>query len=353
MATHSQIIEHVHLPVNYTVYSTLWVPSSAKFAVFGAQARGTGALEVHELTRGKTARVTTVDHPHPLKCATFAASAPAERRPATGDFEGNLTVFDLETRAAVFSVAGHKGIVNAIDGVSGDAAVGAPEIVTGGRDGCVRVWDVRVREPVASLVPETAAAARDCWTVAFGDAHDADNRCVAAGYDNGDIKMFDLRTNSMLWETNVKNGVCGVEFDRRDIKRNKLVATALESSFAVYDLRTQHPTEGFAHLTEKAHSSTVWAARHLPQNRDIFMTCGGNGSLNLYKYKYPAERKLVDKETGEARGVPGTVELLASAPLSTQPIASFDWHKDKEGLCVMGSFDQAVRVAVVSRLNTA
>ena len=29
---------------------------------------------------------------------------------------------------------------------------------------------------------------------------------------------------------------------------------------------------GFTCLTEKAHKATVWCVRHLPQNRDIFMT---------------------------------------------------------------------------------
>ena len=32
---------------------------------------------------------------------------------------------------------------------------------------------------------------------------------------------------------------------------NKMVVTSLESKFNVFDLRTQHPTEGFASLTEK------------------------------------------------------------------------------------------------------
>lgn len=32
---------------------------------------------------------------------------------------------------------------------------------------------------------------------------------------------------------------------------NKLVATTLESKFHVYDMRTQHPTKGFACVTEK------------------------------------------------------------------------------------------------------
>lgn len=48
---------------------------------------------------------------------------------------------------------------------------------------------------------------RDCWTVAFGNSYNDEERCVVAGYDNGDIKLFDLKTMSLKWETNVKNGV--------------------------------------------------------------------------------------------------------------------------------------------------
>ena len=32
---------------------------------------------------------------------------------------------------------------------------------------------------------------------------------------------------------------------------NKMVATTLEAKFYVFDVRTQHPKKGFAHLTEK------------------------------------------------------------------------------------------------------
>lgn len=45
--------------------------------------------------------------------------------------------------------------------------------------------------------------------------------------------------------------VCCVEFDRKDIDMNKLVATSLEGKFHVFDLRTQHPTKGFASVCEK------------------------------------------------------------------------------------------------------
>lgn len=45
--------------------------------------------------------------------------------------------------------------------------------------------------------------------------------------------------------------VCCVEFDRKDIDMNKLVATSLEGKFHVFDMRTQHPTKGFASVSEK------------------------------------------------------------------------------------------------------
>jgi hypothetical protein len=113
---------------------------------------------------------------------------------------------------------------------------------------------------------------------------------------------------------------------------NKLVVTSLESKFRVYDMRTYHqPDNSYAYLVEQAHKSTVWLARHLPQNRDVFITTGGNGTLNLYKYDYPAQRSVVDAETNQKKGVAGTVQQLNSRKFSDQPIVSLDWHTDKQG----------------------
>jgi hypothetical protein len=73
------------------------------------------------------------------------------------------------------------------------------------------------------------------------------------------VVRYDLRTNLVRWETNVRNGVCSIEFDRKDIEMNKLVRcgrcrhspcaanvtprplqvlTTLESQFRVFDMRT-------------------------------------------------------------------------------------------------------------------
>ena len=230
---------------------------------------------------------------------------------ATVDYKGKLVIYDIEKGAEKFRVQAHSAMGNVIDGIGGKGAeYGAPELVTGGSDGCVRVWDPRQEAPVVSLEPaESELVKPDCWSVAFGNSYNQEERCIAAGYDNGDIKLFDLKTNCLRWDTNVGNGVCGLEFDRQDIAMNKLVATTLESKFHVFDLKTYHPEKGFSGLAEIAHKSTIWGVRHLPQNRDIFSTLGGNGAFNIYKYHYPTNRSLKDPD-GLQIGITGRVELL-------------------------------------------
>jgi hypothetical protein len=47
----------------------------------------------------------------------------------------------------------------------------------------------------------------ECFPFVVGNSYNSEERIVCSGYDNGDIKMFDLKTMSLRWETNVKNGV--------------------------------------------------------------------------------------------------------------------------------------------------
>eukprot|EP00218_Dolichomastix_sp_CCMP3274_P006969 CAMPEP_0170134126 /NCGR_PEP_ID=MMETSP0033_2-20121228/1716_1 /TAXON_ID=195969 /ORGANISM="Dolichomastix tenuilepis, Strain CCMP3274" /LENGTH=334 /DNA_ID=CAMNT_0010369667 /DNA_START=84 /DNA_END=1085 /DNA_ORIENTATION=+ len=327
-----QILELFNKSVNITVYDTQWIPSSARFVVLGSHARGTGAIQVYELTGQDCQLVKETEKKKEFKCGTFGASSLTERRLATGDFGGYLHMWDLEDSSRpVWEVKAHTQIVNAIDGCGGAAkGYGAPELATCGRDGAVRVWDVRQRDaPVACFEPKEGSQARDCWTVAFGNSFNDSERCILAGYDNGDVKMFDLRTGTVRLETNVRNGVCGVQFDRKEIAMNKFCVTCLESQFHVYDARTQHPKKGFASVVERVPAgATVWGSRHMPQNREVFMVQGGDGTLYLYKYQYPDQRQVKDAED-VPMGVAGSLELLNKKNVSTQPIGSFAWSPDK------------------------
>ena len=285
-----QMIEHVSQSLAFTPFDVKWIPSSARFVLYGISPRAKGVFNIYQLKRGKLELLSEWTKENGIKAGTFKASPVSVRDVATVDYKGKLIIYDIEKGVPKYEVQAHGHMGNTIDGIGGKGAdYGAPELVTGGSDGCVRVWDPRQESPVVSLEPSDSEVIKpDCWTVCFGNAYNAEERCLAAGYDNGDVKLFDLRTNCLRWDTNLKNGICGLEFDRPDINMNKLVATTLESKFHVFDLKTYHPEQGYTGLAEMAHKSTIWGIRHFPQNRDLFTTLGGNGALNLYKYHYPA-----------------------------------------------------------------
>ena len=146
-----------------------------------------------------------------IKCMTLGQSRLDNRQIAVGDYSGLIRIFDLKNMSEdpIYSVQAHESLINCIDGIGGIPGHGSPEIVSGGKDGCVRVWDPRVDHAVVSLEPDKDQNARDCWTVSFGNAYNVDERCIVAGYDNGDVKMYDLRMNVLRWEVNCSNGVTG------------------------------------------------------------------------------------------------------------------------------------------------
>lgn len=356
------MIEHIKKNLNFTPHDTKWIKFSARFICCGVSPSNKGYLTMYELSQGK--EKTILDLPainsYGLKCATTGGTGSSLQERyhiAFGDYNGGLTVCDLERcnsseSSKIFSVKAHDGIINSIDGIGGKVGYGAPEIVTGGRDGCVRLWDVRVKDPVLEIKPDEGTSySRDCWAVSFGNSFNNDERCICAGFDNGDIKLFNLRTNKIQWEKNCKNGITSIEFDRKDIEMNKLLVTTLESKFHCYDVRTQHAKDGFACLYEKAHRSTVWMGKHLPQNRDIFVTCGGNAGINIYRYQYPSKRVGKHSEDSSPIGIAGKVELLNSRVISDQPIVSFDWSPDREGLCCLSCLDQTLRVYIMTKLD--
>ncbi|CAD2217632.1 WD domain, G-beta repeat, putative [Angomonas deanei] len=295
---------------------------------------------------------------------------------AVGDFVGSLHLYDVErlvglgekntnksdsynyvitdpAEAATFSAPhAHSSIINCMDGAR---AYGPPELATGSRDGSVRVWDCRQSaKPIVSLNPPSnnnnnTTNVRDCWAVALGNSHDPDERVLSCGYDNGDVKLFDLRTNKMLHEMNVGNGVCGLEFDRKDIPMNKLYISMLEGRVRCVDVRTCHSKLGYAYVDERCSNGTVWSTRVLPQNREVFMA-GGGGELILRQYEYPPERERKDQD-GVPMGVAGKVNALNTVKVGDQPINALDWNRGKEGLLACASLDQSLRVMLVTRLN--
>jgi WD40 repeat protein len=335
----SHIVEMMSESLPFTVYDARWVPTSCRFVLVGSRPRATGALQVYKMNTQATAqsdrilKLSDVETQHAIKCATFAACDPIQRHVAIGDFGGNLEIYDLlNPNKSVFSHKVHGEVINAIDG---GGAPGPCEFVTGSRDGRVCVCDIRCKDPVvASLVPE--AEKRDCWAITMGGTSGPQDRSVVAGFDNGDVKLWDLRTSSVSWETNLRNGVVALQLSDRTGPLKRLTAGCLSGQIVTFDLSEKPADKGYAsHQQKLKDSATVWVVQHCPQRRDVVATTGASGELVIWRK---------DKKSLK-------LEKISSAQLSTQPLASFDWHPDKEGLAIMTAFDQTLRIAFVTHLK--
>ena len=155
-----QIIEHQSISLDFTPYDTKWIPGTAKFVLGGQTMRATGIMKVYKLNQEKCdveldvsiCDNTQIGEGGGVKSFSFGASPFAGQHLAIGDFNGELRLHDLEKNKVFWRVKAHKEIINSVDGIGGlDIGYGAPEILTGSRDGCVKIWDPRQNTPVVRI----------------------------------------------------------------------------------------------------------------------------------------------------------------------------------------------------------
>lgn len=85
-----QIICHIEKSVDYSLFDTKWIPCSAKFVVMGSRPRGTGIIQIYEVSSGELKLVKDIERSNPVKCGTFDASSLRDRHLAVGDFKVHL-----------------------------------------------------------------------------------------------------------------------------------------------------------------------------------------------------------------------------------------------------------------------
>lgn len=86
-----QIICHIEKSVDYSLFDAKWIPCSAKFVVMGSRPRGTGIIQIYEVSSGELKLVKDIERSNQMKCGTFKASSLRDRYLATGDFKVSLT----------------------------------------------------------------------------------------------------------------------------------------------------------------------------------------------------------------------------------------------------------------------
>ncbi|KAG0292353.1 hypothetical protein BGZ98_002623 [Dissophora globulifera] len=255
------------------------------------------------------------------------------------------------TEFPVSNFKAHEDIVSCMDGAG--SVTGRPEFVTGCNDGTVRLWDMRqdhkaavkgggggggggAPSPISDMSPRKGQAGHDVWCVAMGSGPGADDLMIVSGHDNGDVRVMDLRMGRSVFETNVKHGVCAVEFDKRQGKAGSLVATTLEGALHSFDLlngqfTTSDSTTEEVITVRSGDVSTLWQARHVPQRPEILAVTDGGGTVHMYRH-------------GDERSL---ITSLGSHQLATEGVLSLDFNEDLEGLFVGCDLDNTLRVGMV------
>ncbi|KAG0283673.1 hypothetical protein BGZ96_011935 [Linnemannia gamsii] len=384
-------------PIPFTAFQALWVPGTTRICALGSNDSGFGVIQLYNLTSNhssptspKKSSITTVkqtptrqqqprlvlqsetEKKIQFKSGTFRASPRSSTLPhlLTGDFEGRVGLWDLSrAEVPVWMFRAHEDVVNCIDGVG--SRTGRPEFVTGGRDGTVKLWDMRqdhkaagatgsgsgvLGKPLSTMASlKKQVDGHDVWCVNIGveGLGNDDEMLVVAGYDNGDLRVMDLRMGQAVFETNLQHGICSAELSPRrqgqaagSRSLSSLVATTLEGSMHVFDLvdgqfkamtSTNAGSNATATVTEETvavqsgDDSTLWQIRHVPQRPDILAVTDGGGYMHLYEH---GDEKTLTKHLG-------------SHKLAEQGILSLEFSEDLEGLFVGCDLDSTLRVGML------
>lgn len=284
----AQITSYIDFPTDCHIFDTKWVPSfPTKFVTVGATSKSSqrGSIQICQLNNDQLDVDKIIEKKAAYRCASFDATV-RNSSICLGNFHGNLQVFDIERfDFPIYDVKAHDGIVNSVDGIGGGHG---SEIVTGGQDGCIKVWDPRQGVAVVCISPvrkeDGGSGYRDCWTVNFADGTNQNDRVVCAGFDNGDIKVIDLRILKERWGCNVSSGICKLSCDKKCEKSNRLVAGTVDGSVHLFDMNKNQIDKNCADFVHRTagETSTTWSVNHLPQNADIFATVGD--SIEIWRH---------------------------------------------------------------------
>lgn len=160
-----QIFEHLSMSLNFTPFHVKWLPTSPSFVLMGQTPKMEGIFKLMKLEKNRIKEVFKMEFGKGFKSCSFnyyksamGLDTAAEQgsfpyQVAIGDVNGKFYMLDLEKEKIFYEVQAHQGMVNSLDSMGGLVGSGVLEVLTGGSDGAVRLWDTRQDVPVVALEP--------------------------------------------------------------------------------------------------------------------------------------------------------------------------------------------------------
>ncbi|KAN0015990.1 hypothetical protein ACTFIU_005940 [Dictyostelium citrinum] len=322
-------------------YSCQWIPTSCSVITVGKKTSGgisKGDIKIHQLdfddTSGdpKLNLVYENEFTNPFRCLSFfkqpnqLQQQQNNRRFITGDFNGQISEWDSDIcDIPIWGIKGaHQGSISAID------AYGDHLVVCSGKDGTIKVYDTRIKpnngdnssSPISTFQQTNK---NGCWSICTNDNN------IIAGFENGDLNIYNLKTNSIQSTHKVNGGICSIDSNDRSNILNQFLITTNKSFITTLSLNnnTNNNLEFKDYEINKNENQTIWSGIYSPWNKkdneNIFTVCEGDGSVSMYRDDF----KLIDKVI-----------------VSNSPILQLDYSKDRKGLLCCISLKKQLSILI-------
>merc|ERR1712002_133256 len=184
-------------------------------------------------------------------------------------------------------MGGHAGFINTLD----VARRGPTVICTGSDDGTTKLWDTRSKTPVSSF--------QNVYQVTAVQFNDTAEQILTGGIDN-DVKVWDLRKNDVLYRMRGHTDtITGMQLSPDG---SYILTNAMDNTVRIWDVRPYAPQErcvklisGHQHTFEKNLLHCCWS----PDGSKI---SAGSGDRFVYIWD-TTSRRILYKLPGHAGSV--------------------------------------------------
>ncbi|KAK5583595.1 hypothetical protein RB653_005193 [Dictyostelium firmibasis] len=339
----SKEILHNYVTKKFTSqpYSCQWISNSCSVITVGKKTTGgisKGDIKIHQLEFDDTSSepklnlVYENEFTNPFRCMSFFKQSNQQqsdnRKFITGDFNGQISEWDSDIcDIPIWGIKNaHQGCISAID------AFGDNLVVCGGKDGTIKVYDTRIKpnnnntSSSSSLITTFEQTNKNnCWSICTNDNN------IISGFENGDLNIYNLKTNTIQSTIKVNGGICSIDSNDRSNILNQFLITTNKSFISEMSLNknSNNNIEFKDYEINKNPNQTIWSGVYSPWNKkdneNIFTVAQGDGSVSMYR----DDCKLIDRVL-----------------VSDLPILSLDYSKDRKGLLCCISLKKQLSILI-------